>query len=423
MSVEWAKLVYGDRPTMVYAPSKLEIKGKDGKDARVYQGSTAPSDTSQLWYNTNDNEVYVYYNGSWRNINSTIKTKLNTVSDTVDSHKRTIAEYETKFTNMGRDIRTNLTKITTVEQSLEGFKTTVKNQNYLSIINQQAGKQVFQVSNGRTTGKLMITPETVYINDATIKSSHISSLSASKLTAGTIDAKKIDVININASNITTGKISGYLGYWDLNNGEFYNGYSYSNIRLSNGVAKFADTKGSGIVIESGVLTLSTNITASSSYTKVGELSSRSIWEGSDDVKTVGLSHYDGTTMGIAYYNNSDGYYHPYIVFDKYRKYYYDVEKDRIDGPAPILVTEPTMFKMDAIFGTNSCIKFSYAGLSVARCEVYTDKSRILHGVFIGAGTAGLYVIENTVCSMDTNSKYTIISGEHINIDSVRVYNG
>lgn len=173
-------------------------------DGRIYASSSPPSDHNVLWFNTNDNETYAYYNGSWYNINTKINTIVHDVQDTVSSHTRTI-------TSINGTILNNTTKITKLEQNLDGFKQTVQNQNYLSIINQQADRQIFQVSNGRTTGKLMITPSTVYIKDATIKNSHIDSLSASKLTAGTIDAKDIRVINIDAANITTGKLSGYRG--------------------------------------------------------------------------------------------------------------------------------------------------------------------------------------------------------------------
>lgn len=430
VSIEWAKLVYGDKPTMQFAPPKSVMRGKtgppgkdgktgpqgprgaDGKDAKVYKSSSAPSDTSLLWYNTNDNEVYVYYNGSWRNINSTIKTKLNTVSDTVDSHKRTISEYETKFTNMGRDIRTNLNKISTVEQNLDSFKTTVKNQNYLSIINQQAGKQVFQVSNGRTTGKLMITPETVYIKDATINNAHISSLSASKLTFGTLDGKNVNVINLNASSITTGKLSGYRGYWNLNDGEFYNGYYSSNIRLSNGIAKFSDSYGEGVVIESGMLSLSTNISSSSSYTKVGELCGGSKWNGTKDLKNVRLAHRQGTTMTLSYYDGN--YYYPYIVFDKYSAY--RTAFDLIGGT--IIVIEPLTLRNNLYVNPYNCIRFGITRCIAGFRGTKKNGSKF-DGIFIGYHKDGLYISSEGVFTMFNNS-YQNIGNSDIKIESYAV---
>ena len=415
ISIEWAKLVYGDKPTMEFAPAKSEIYGKDGKDANVYRGSTPPEDTSLLWLDTSDNTVRVFYDGYWRDINSTVLTKINTVSDTVDSHKRTIAEHETMFTTTSRNISTNTSRISTFEQNLEGFKLTVKNQNYLSIINQQAGEQVFQVSDGINYGRLRITPETVYIKDATIQSSHISSLSASKLTAGTINCNKINVINMNAGNISTGTLSGYRGYWNLNNGEFYNGYSYSSIRLSNGVAKFSDSYGEGVVIESGLLTLSTNITASSSYTKVGELSSGSKWNGTKDLKNVRLAHHDGTTMTLSYYDASHNWYYPYIIFDKYDAYSRAYSLER----ASLRVTEPISFEKNLRLISYNSIRFGFSGY-IAPFDGYTKQGDKFYGIFIGDYRNGLYVTNRGIFSMFDNV-YKMMTDHNIDINTIRVH--
>jgi predicted nucleic acid-binding Zn-ribbon protein len=420
ISIEWVKLVYGDKPTMEFAPAKSEIYGKDGKDANVYRGSAPPKDTSLLWLDTRDNTVNVFYDGYWRDINSTVLTKINTVSDTVDSHKRTIAEYKTDFNIINNNMDGIYTRMNSFEQNLDGFKLTVQNKNYLSIINQQAGRQVFQVTNGSTTGKLAITPETVYIKDATIQSSHISSLSASKLTAGTINCNEINVINMNAGNISTGTLSGYRGYWNLNNGEFYNGYSSSSIRLSNGVAKFSDSIGEGVVIESGRLTLSTNITSSSSYTKVGELCGGSKWNGTDDIKNVRLAHHKGSTMTLSYYDLNYNLYHPYIIFDYYRVYHFYVDHDSsITDFTPISVMEPTMFKDNIILSSNSCINFP-AGMVIARCIVYTNDGEST-GIFIGRGTSGMYITDNRMFMMN-GSSYEIIYGDNFTVKNVSVFN-
>ena len=410
--IYWFSVVMGDKPVKDFVPSRNDLKGKDGK---VYRGSAPPKDTSLLWFDIDNNTVNVFYNGYWRDINSTVLTKINTVSDTVDSHKRTIAEHETMFTNMGRNISTNTSRISTFEQNLEGFKLTVKNQNYLSIINQQAGEQVFQVSDGINYGRLRITPETVYIKDATIQSSHISSLSASKLTAGTINCNKINVINMNAGNISTGTLSGYRGYWNLNNGEFYNGYSYSSIRLSNGVAKFSDSRGEGVVIESGLVTLSTNITTSSSYTKVGELSGGSKWNGTKDLKNVRLAHHDGTTMTISYYDASNNWYCPYIVFDNYNAYSraYSLET------ASIRVTEHISFEKNLRLISYNSIRFGFSGY-IAPFDGYTKQGDKFYGIFIGDYRNGLYVTDKGVFSMFDNV-YKMMTDHNIDINTIRVH--
>ena len=99
---------------------------------------------------------------------------------------------------------------------------TVKKDEIIGQINLQAGKTIFR----QNDNVVMITPETTYISDGTIKTAHIAlanitsalikdlavtdakiaSLTASKLTAGTIDANIITVTNLNASLITTGQM-------------------------------------------------------------------------------------------------------------------------------------------------------------------------------------------------------------------------
>lgn len=308
-----------------------------------------------------------------------------------------------------------LTKISTLEYTIEGFKATVQNQNYLSIINQQADKQIFQVSNGKTTGKMMITPETVYIQDATIKSSHIASLSANKITAGTIDASRIRVININANNITTGKISGYRGYWNLNNGEFYNGEASNNIRLCNGVAKFADSRGEGIVIESGRITLSTNITASSSYTQVGDISGSSIWNEDPGVKNVRLAHLGGTTMTLSFYDGSN--YKPYIVFDYYGIYRYNIERNR-DTPlyAPIMVETTAVLRKDVMLQTHAALRVSN-NTYISAFEAYTTQGYTIRGMFIGNAPNGLYICNEGIFTFLNGSAYNL-TNTSLSIDRV-----
>lgn len=51
------------------------------------------------------------------------------------------------------------------------------------------------------TNKLVITPNTTYIQNGTIKNAMIQSLSADKMTTGTLDAANVNIINLTASRI------------------------------------------------------------------------------------------------------------------------------------------------------------------------------------------------------------------------------
>lgn len=338
--------------------------GEDGKDANLYTGETAPKDTNRLWYQPSSKTTFIYYGGKWIDINTSIVTQLNTVKDTVTSHTRTISETKQSIDTMDRSMSASFAmmsnKYSELEQSIEGLKLQVGNGDLLTSINIAAGKAIFQVKNGKATGTLMITPQTVYIEDATIKSSQIESLSASKITAGTLDAKYIRVINMDASAISTGTISGTNGAWDLNTGKFYNG-SYRSGSLieikggdfvyrKDGVKKVNFT-GTGMSFWGGIQQSMSDID-DSLQEEFGKIGTRwwakdyNYWTDIIGVKNFSFSHRGDTgTMTISYYNKDTGTYAPYIIFDKFNSLHDDYSQ-------PINIQEKVLFKksLEAING-------------------------------------------------------------------------
>ncbi|MGX7014440.1 phage tail protein [Vagococcus silagei] len=67
----------------------------------------------------------------------------------------------------------------------------------MSQINLDANRQIFDVQGN----KVMITPQTTYIANATIKSAMIDTLDASKISAGTFNGANLNVININVNSL------------------------------------------------------------------------------------------------------------------------------------------------------------------------------------------------------------------------------
>ena len=113
-----------------------------------------------------------------------------TTTELVDGHT-------SQITSMGSDINLRVTK-----------------GDLLSQINIEAGNVLIESG----TNKLNITPETTFIEDATIKSAMIESLDAGKIKTGTLDAGKIDVVNIDAENITSNQTSFIQSNWNgINN--------------------------------------------------------------------------------------------------------------------------------------------------------------------------------------------------------------
>lgn len=343
VSIEWAKLVYGSNPSLTFTPSQKSIA-----------------------------------------------TTINKVADTVDSHKRTIAALDTNFNAIGKDVASNVIKISTLQQNLESFKVSIENKDYMSAINQQAGQILFSVSKKSDgtvqSGKLQITPTGTYMSNGFIKTAHISdasitdakikTLSANKLTAGTIDARQIRVTNIDAANITTGTISGTKSFWKLNTGLFQNGWTpemvpstllktdYTSIQMQDGVFTFRRSGKKMIVLDHKGLqfwgekySFSVNdypktISEGNVWTEeFGRFTAR-WWKESElklasgdasvssalGVKNLSMSHIEASTMTISYLGDDGKYYYPYFIFDKYNKLPFT--------KAPITVSQDIAFNQD-----------------------------------------------------------------------------
>jgi len=102
-----------------------------------------------------------------------------------------------------------------ITQLADNINLKVSKSDLLSQINVQAGGVL--ITSG--TNKLNITPETTYIQDATIKSAMIASLVADKIKTGTLDASKVSVVNLDANNITANKTSFVQSAWNDINSE------------------------------------------------------------------------------------------------------------------------------------------------------------------------------------------------------------
>ena len=176
-------------------------------------------------------------------------TALHNVTDTVDSHTRTIGAVGTTGS-----ILDNVSKVT---QTANGLVTEVSGANGLKTqVSTLAGSYAIKnLTNSGTVlnqlnlnkdgsvridGKLVQITGTTYIQDGVISSAKIGSLDAGKITTGTLNAANVNIINMNAKSITTGTLSANLisggvlkstngaTNFDLNNGNllFNNNYGY-----------------------------------------------------------------------------------------------------------------------------------------------------------------------------------------------------
>lgn len=85
-------------------------------------------------------------------------------------------------------------------------KTLNSNGDVLSALNLATGGASLQVGKN----KLVVTPDTTFIANGTIKNAMIDELDAGKIRTGKLDANLVNVVNLNASNITSGKLSANL---------------------------------------------------------------------------------------------------------------------------------------------------------------------------------------------------------------------
>ena len=83
-------------------------------------------------------------------------------------------------------------------------KTLNSNGDVLSALNLATGGASLQVGKN----KLVVTPDTTYIANGTIKNAMIDELDAGKIRTGKLDASLVNVVNLNASSITSGVLSG-----------------------------------------------------------------------------------------------------------------------------------------------------------------------------------------------------------------------
>ena len=371
---------------------------------------------------------------------STLTTKINTTTKTVDGMSSKIATYENYGDGTGVINTLNFLK-----RDISSLTSDIENKDYMSTINQQAGKILFKVSktgDGKKQGYLAITEagaimdaafiKTAHISDLSVTNAKIASLSADKLTAGTIDAKLIRVINIDASNITAGTISGYHSAWNLSSGHFRNGMTreeydpkvtyydprpldqlsqgpmFSSIEMDYGMMTFRKQGRKLVTIDyygigfwgTDYYSTAKELPQSTLYADIeaemfGAISPG--WWGADNIvtdveeglKNLAMRHNGKTTLTISYQSETDEkVYNPYMVFDKHKQL-----KGSMGG---ITVYERSDFRDSAIFRNQILMANSLCQIRSTKSNLY-DNSGWDKGVFIGNWNSwGLLVNERGI---------------------------
>ena len=369
---------------------------------------------------------------------STLTTKINSTTQTVDGMSSKIATYE-DYGNGAGVINT----LNFLQRDISSLSSDIQNKDYMSTINQQAGEILFDVakrSNGSIiNGTLRISPEGAYMNSGFIQTAHISnasitnakilSLSADKLTAGTIDARLIRVTNLDAANITTGTISGARSSWNLNTGRLQNGWlaedipsnstgsSYTSVMMEDGVFTFRRQGKKFVVLDHKGLQFWGEEyyfwrDEAPKYTSVGDdmteefgrftarwwdtealkdASGEDDWTSAVGVKNLSMSHVSNSTMTISYFNKAKDAYNPYIIFDNYKKLPF--------VKTPITVSKDITFKKD-IRTANDLV------IQPVKFNTY-NTDNYASGIFLGRNKNwGLLISAKGVWWVHDNAPYT-----------------
>lgn len=173
-------------------------------------------------------------------------------------------------------------------------KTLNSNGDVLSALNLATGGATLQVGKN----KLVVTPDTTFIANGTIKNAMIDELDAGKIRTGKLDANLVNVVNLNASNITSGKLSA-----DLING--------GAISALNGVTSFN--------LQTGWLEMNGNGVGIKNQFSGRPLQSLVFWQGIErGFEDIPLSYTslissrngrierDNTTTGLQFWNGRGG---------------------------------------------------------------------------------------------------------------------
>lgn len=173
-------------------------------------------------------------------------------------------------------------------------KTLNSNGDVLSALNLATGGASLQVGKN----KLVVTPDTTFIANGTIKNAMIDELDAGKIRTGKLDANLVNVVNLNASNITSGKLSA-----DLING--------GSISALNGVTSFN--------LQTGWLEMNGNGVGIKNQFSGRPLQSLVFWQGIErGFEDIPLSYTslissrngrierDNTTTGLQFWNGRGG---------------------------------------------------------------------------------------------------------------------
>ena len=190
----------------------------------------------------------------WCKSDNDVQSQLDTLSGKITATSDRLSSVYTKSEVDGKlGTKVEQSALTQTSNSLSA--SIAKNSKILSsagLVNENAYINANRIA---LNGKVLMT-------NATINDAFVGNLSADKITTGTLNAAKVNVINLDASKITTGTLTavemhqsgGGADTW-INKDGIHNQMGNSNVWIKRGTLAAFDSRGQGMYMESGELTL------------------------------------------------------------------------------------------------------------------------------------------------------------------------
>lgn len=195
----------------------------------------------------------------WCKSDNDFQSQLNTLSGKITATSDRLSSIYTKSETDAK-LKTKVEQSILTQTSNNLLASITKNSKILSSIGLKDDTAYINANKIALNGKTLMT--STLMGNAVIDDAFIGSLSADKITTGTLNAANVNIINLDASKITTGTLTAvemhqtdWLADTWINGEGIHNQMGDYNVWIKRGKLAAFDSRGQGMYMESGQLTL------------------------------------------------------------------------------------------------------------------------------------------------------------------------
>lgn len=192
-------------------------------------------------------------------VNAGVQNQLTTLSGKITATSDRLSSVYTKSETDAK-LKTKVEQSILTQTSNNLLASITKNSKILSSIGLKDDTAYINANKIALNGKTLMT--STLMGNAVIDDAFIGSLSADKITTGTLNAANVNIINLDASKITTGTLTAvemhqtdWLADTWINGEGIHNQMGDYNVWIKRGKLAAFDSRGQGMYMESGQLTL------------------------------------------------------------------------------------------------------------------------------------------------------------------------